>query len=169
MKSWIASVLLFALPVFAQGGGGSDPVGSLPRQTLAEKDPCKGTTIVKPGGSALNNDGMMVTSSANSAGSCSLTPGKDQGSANCSSKANAKAGWDGSINGQDSNDSTSISGPTLPNTLPSVTGTGGTVSIGPGCNVHVVNSGGPGSGSMSVNTPTGTTVLAPGQGQIFHT
>jgi hypothetical protein len=173
MQPKLLASILIALPLslsaLAQGGGGSDPVGSLPRPVAKDKGPCSGTTIVKPGGSALNNDGMMVTTDADSAGSCSLTPGKSMGAAGCSSKGNAKAGWKGSINGQDSNDTVSVNGPTMPGSTVAVTGTGGTVNIGPSCSVHVVNAGGTGATSTTVNTPTGTTVLAPGQSQVFHT
>lgn len=160
MKQLVAfalGLLLCTAPLSAHDDGGK------PARSTTEKAACSGTATVAPGGSATNNDGVTVTTKANSAGSATLTP--QSGGAKCASYANAKAGFSGYVTGMDGNDTAAIAA----NSNATVSGTGGLVSIAPGSTVNVVNVGGPGAGSITVNWSGGPTILGPGQSQVFHT
>lgn len=159
------SVLLCTAPLSAQGGGGGDPVGSLPKVSAKDKDKCKdGTVHVGAGGSAYNADGVTVTTSASSSGSCSLTP--KNGGTGCKSQANPKAGWNGSISGLDDNDTSTVMG----GATGTIGSSGGTsISIAPGSSITVINTAPVGGLGVNVNTPSGPFTVPPQGVQTFNT
>lgn len=156
----LLGLTLVALPALADDTKG-------PPRPAPKDNACKGTVIVGPGGSAYNGDGMMVTTGAASQGSCSLTP--MNGTSSCKSKANAKAGWAGDVSGMDDNDSTSLTGPSVPGQTTTVGGTGGTVFAGPGVNALICNTAPLGGSNITVNTPTGTSTVPPQTSLWIHT
>ncbi len=161
-RAYVATTALIFLLCSAPSHANDTNKGQ-PPPAPKEKGVCSGTANVGPGQSASNNDGVQVTTNAASNGSASLTP--QNGSANCASLVNGKAGWSGSATGLDGNDTALVA----PGSSAVIAGTGGTVSISAGCNVNVINVGGPGAGNMTVNHSGGPTILLPGQSQQFNT
>jgi hypothetical protein len=159
------TTFIMLLVLLLQGGpGGSESVGSLPKTLVMEPGPCFGSSKVKPGGSALNNDGVGVEASSTSQGDATLSPGDGQGTASCASNAVTRNGFEGAISGIDLNDTVSVGA----NNTTSVTGTGGYVSLAGHSTTTVSNTGT--TNNITVVLPSGQNVTVPPQtSQTFTT
>jgi len=165
----ILAALFLCLGAYPQvsGGGGGDPVGSLPKTDLAETgvNPCAGPSAkVKPGQAHTNGDGVTVENDTSSSGDAAIDPAG--GTTGCCTNTTTKSGFEGGITGLDVNDTVGLGS----SNKATVTGNGGSVALSGGSTVTVTNTGGPGATPITVIFPSGNTAqVPPGSSTTFNT
>lgn len=169
MKAYACTALLlviFALSfqpaAIGQGvppGGlnpGTEGEGSLPAEATQVEYP--GAGKVRPGNCGTNGDDVTVCNDEGSGGNASLDPREDQGQEGDETTVRTDTGFDGDIEGMDSNDTAYLGS----SNSASVSGTGGVVSVSGGSSVTVTNTGTQPGNQTTVILPSGNTVTVPG-------
>lgn len=145
----IAALLFVAPLLFASDNtGGGTVAGNGNTNGGAKK--------VRPCENKSNGDVTVTVQCGSNVGSASMTPGSGANDLT-STAVNTQNGWKGTISGMEAGDSANVSN----GGFGSVTGTGGSVSMGTNCNLVVNNNATTGGNVMTVTMPGGATISIP--------
>jgi hypothetical protein len=153
----MAAMLCSPLMLHAQLTPGGNDIGSIP--AAAQKGTKK---TIHPGDCHTNGDGVKVCNGEASSGNATIDP-KDGDEASATT-VDTKSGFQGKIEGTDSNDTVNLGS----GNKATVSGSGSTINVSGGSTITVQNAAG--GGDMTVNLPSGDHVSVPaGSSVVVHT